>query len=334
MEGQVEVAAVVAPAPGGWLAEHQRANCDGTTSLTSYQGLLFDEIVLPQSDVEHADPARLVGACSEWADAILHQAFLIPGEFAPEALWSYYANDYLVQARAGGHAHYFAARGADELAIKCCSAGLKSMLADPHLELYDLMVRLNRSPAKAAQKLAVAKGYRNTQAALRDLDKRLADLEQQEPLTPRHKTWLKSLRKVKFGSDAEVTQLLNQAAVNNPLRLARQGEMARVRSEAQNADPGHRAALQLCEMAGLRMTSLRRGGFIEMRKLWPEGPEGAALAFRVETDQGSRAALFYTQGGLFKRRLAVLIEQGNPLPAGSLTLSKQEYETIAPATRA
>lgn len=333
MDGQVEVAAVVAPAPGGWLAEHQRANCDGATSLTSYQGLLFDEIVLPQGDAEHTDPARLVGACSEWADAVLNQAFLIPGEFAPEALWSYYANDYLTQARAGGHAHYFATRGTDELAIKCCSAGLKSMLADPHLELYELMVRLHRSTPKAARKLAVQKGYRNAQAALRDLDKKLAELEQQEPLTPRHKTWLKSLRKVKFGSDADVTQLLNQAAANNPLRGARQNELARVRSEEQSTDPGFRAAAQLCEMAGLRMSSLRRGGFIEMRKLWPEGPDGAGVAFRVETDQGSRAALFYTTGGLFKRRLAVLIEQGNALPLGSLSLSKQEYEAIAP-TRA
>jgi hypothetical protein len=67
-----------------------------------------------------------------------------------------------------------------------------------------------------------------------------------------------------------------------------------------------------------------------MRSLWPEGPNHAAFAFRVETSGGARVALFYSEGGIFKRRLAVLIEPGVSLPLGSLTLTRAEYAAIVP----
>lgn len=316
--------------PGGWLAEHQRRVCDGASVMTTYQGLICDEFILPQSAADHADPSYIVSAATAWAEAMLHQVYFLPGEFAPEALNSLYVSDYVRLAGDGGHANYYALRGANEIAVGCVRAGLKSMLADPHLELFTFMMQLRRAPRPMARKLAVQKGYRDLASALRDLDKRFAAIEEKEPLVPRHKVWLKSLRKLKFVPDAEMSQQLMRIANLNPLWAARKQEYARVRAAEQQADPAFRAATALADMAGLKIADLQQAGFAKMRALWPEGPDRAAYYYRMQTDKGPRAAAFYSDGGLFKKRLAVLIEEGNALPAGSLTLSRADYEAIVP----
>lgn len=314
--------------PGGWLGEFQRGHRAGASPLETYQGLLADEIVLPQGAADHADPAQLVLASIAWTEAMLDQLCFIHGEFAPESSFSFYAHDYLVQASAGGHARYFQRRGRDELALKCAAQGLKSMLAAPHLDIFNLMVRLKRLPPPGARKLAKQKGYRDVAAAFRDLDKRLAELETREPLTARHKTWLKSLRKVTYAPDAEMTKHLGRLVLRNPLRPQRKEELDRQRAESERSDPAHQAARSLCEMAGLRFGGLKPMGAAKLRDVWAEGPDKAGFVFRVETDRGPKAALFYVEGGLFKKRLAVLIEQGNPLPLGSLSPSEAEFAAI------
>lgn len=316
--------------PGGWLAEHQRANCNGATALTSYQGLIANEIVLPQSAADARDPAQLVMACDAFVDAVQNHALLIPGEYAPEALWSFYAHDYLSQARAGGHDRYWTSRGANPIALRACAAALKSMLADPHLEVFNLMLRLKRAKGRDARRIATQAGYGSVKAALRDLDKRLAELEQNEPLAARQKIWLKSFRKLTVAPDAEMSGHLRRIASANALFQRRREEAMRAREERQRSDPGYRAVLALCEMANLKLISLAAGAFTPMRDVWPEGPDKSSFGFRVETDAGVRFALFYLDGGFFKRRLAVLIEAGQILPLGSLTLAKAEYEAILP----
>jgi hypothetical protein len=168
---------------------------------------------------------------------------------------------------------------------------------------------------------------------LRDLDKRLAELEQKEPLVPRHKVWLKSLRKLKLVPDAEMNQHLNRVASANRLWRQRKQEADFLRAESERNDPAHVAAKSLCEMAGLRFAGLRAGGFTPMRAVWAEGPKLNAYAFRVETDRGPRTALFYVEGGFRKHRQAVLIEEGQALPLGSLGLSIEEYAAIVPDAR-
>jgi hypothetical protein len=332
--GEARVApAIEAPEPGGWLAAYQRAHCTGASPLKTYQGLLSDEIVLPETAAAHANPMHMVRACNAWVEALQDQAMFIAGEFAPEALSSFYAHDYVTQAKAGGHAAYFAARGGDDLALRCAQAGLKSMLADPHLELFNLMIKLRRGQRKNMRKLMREKRYRNMTAAWRDLDKKLAELEEKEPLAARQKIWLKSLRKLKIAPDAEMNQHLNRIATANRLFPHRREEAARLRADHERDDPTYRAARTLCEMAGVRFTGLHMGVFAPMRQSWPEGPDRSGFTLRVDTDRGPRAALFYVEGGLFKKRLAVLIEHGNALPVGSLTLTQGEYDEIVPVAR-
>src|SRR5262245_5539406 len=105
--GEAKVApAIEAPEPGGWLAESQRKHCAGASPLRTYQGLLNDEIMLPESAIANPDPRQTVVACNALVEALQDQAFFIPGEYAPEMLWGYYAYDYITQAKAGGHAQY------------------------------------------------------------------------------------------------------------------------------------------------------------------------------------------------------------------------------------
>lgn len=316
--------------PGGWLAEVQRARCDGSTPLRTYQGMLCDEIVLPQRALEMRDPLQVVLVCNAFVEALQNQCFFIAGEFAPEALWSLHAHDYFTQASTGGHAQYFANRRNDDIALRSCASALKSMLADPHADLFNLMLRLNRSPPKVARKIAVQAGYRNAAAALRDLDRKFAELEKAEPLLVRHKMWLKSLRKLKLVADAELGAHIDRIAAANPLLRQRKEEAGRFRVEHERTDPAFRAARALCEMAGLQFAGLRQVGFAPMRTVWPEGPERRSFVYRIDTDRGPRAAVFYQEGWLAKRRLAVLIEQGAPLPLGSLTVPAGEYASIVP----
>lgn len=325
-----ETPAEIAEAPVPWIVQHQRAQCTGGSPLTTFQGVICDEIVLPQSAAEHSDPLQLVMATDAWVDALLNQAQFIPGEFAQEALWSYYARDYLTQVSAGGHEQYFANRGSDEIALRSAHAGLKSMLADPHLELLNLLVRLKRAKPAAARKIAAENDYRSAKAALKDLDKRFAALETQEPLTPRHKTWLKSLRKVKIAPDAEMTGHLQRVAQANRLLPRRKMEADRVRAETLRASAPFKASKALCDMAGLTITNFRTMGFAPMRSIWPDGPDTRAFICRLETDKGQRGALFYREGRMFKRYLSVLVVQGGALPEGSLTLTEAEYAEIVP----
>lgn len=323
--------AIIAQEPVSWLVEHQRAACAGATPLATFQGLLNDEIVLPEGAVNHDDPAQIVLALNAWVEALLTQAHFLPGEFAQEALWSYQVHDYLTQVKAGGHAQYFANRGTDEIALRCCDAGLKSMLADPHRKTFNLMLRLKRSNPKTARRIATEAGYRSVEAAWRDLDKRFAATEAEEPLLTRQKLWLRSLRKVTIVPDAEMDQHLNRIARGNALYQRRREEAERARAEHMRDDPAYRSARSLCEMAGLTFSGLRSIGFAPMRTAWAQGPDVQAYALRIDTNRGPRAALFYTEGRVFKRRLAVLVEQGGGLPLGSLTLSAEEFTSIVPA---
>lgn len=323
------VEAIEAPVP--WIVQHQRAQCTGGSPMTMFQGLICDEIVLPQGAADHNDPSHLVLACDAWVDALLNQALFLPGEFAQEALWSYYARDYFAQVSAGGHDQYFANRGGDEIALRSAQSGLKSMLADPHLELFNLQLRLKRSPSAAARKLAADNDYRSVKAALKDLDKRFAAIEANEPLTARHKTWLKSLRKVKLVPDAEMTGHLQRVAQVNKLLPRRKLESDRVRVETLRASAPFRAVNTLCEIAGLSITNFRPMGFAPMRSVWPNGPDVRGCVFRVDTNQGVRAAVFYREGRMFKRYLSVLTVQGVDLPIASQSLTEAQYAQIVPA---
>lgn len=314
-----------------WLAQHQRDKCDGSSPLTTFQDLLVDEIIAPQSAAESDDPNALVRAVAAYSATLMHEVQLLPGEFAQEALWSVHASDYLEQVKEGGHAQYFANRSDDEIAVRCAGFGLKSMVADPHFQLFALYGRLMRANPQTAKKLAVNAGFRDARTALRDIDKRFAAVEESEPLTTRHKRWLKSLRKLKIVPDNELRDNFARIVALNPLRGKRREEAEKQRVRREASDPMYRSVRELCDMAGLAVVGMSRGGIGSMRATWPEGPDLKGYAVNVATDKGARTALFYAEGGMFKRYLAVLIEPGNALPAGSVSLSREDFTAIVPA---
>ena len=75
---------------------------------------------------------------------------------------------------------------------------------------------------------------------------------------------------------------------------------------------------------------MRTVGFAPMRSVWPDGPDVRAYGFRLDTDKGPRAALFYCEGRFFKRYLSVLVVQQGGLPLGSLPLTAADYAEIVP----
>lgn len=314
--------------PPSWLAELQRTRCNGATALTTFQGQLSDEIILPQTAADHADQAVLAQALDALADALVKQVHLLPGEFAPEIAMGRCARDYVEIAKSMGHARYWTTRGDDDLTLRCAGAGLKSMIADPHLDLFNLMLRLKRAKPGAARKIASQNGFRSVDAAFKAMDKKLADLEAKEPLALRERAWLKSLRKLKLVPDAEMTPLLVRYARANPLFERRRAEAEAARQAFEAADPAYQVARRLCEMASLPFTRIEVVGETNMRSIWSEGPDRVAHHWRIHTERGHRDAMFYVEGGFFKRRLAVLLESGAALPLGSLTLNAAEFEAI------
>ena len=329
MDEAVVQAPYVAPAP--WVEMFQRGQCDGSAALRTFQFLIADEILLPRSAVENADPEALVSANIAFVNSMLNEAMLLPGEFAQEALWGYYAQDYVRQVAQGGHVQYFINRGEDELALRCASSGLKSMIADPHLALYTEFVKLVKVEPRIARKVASKAGYRTVDEAIRDLDRRMGGLESSEPLTPRHATWLRSLRKLNVAEDAELNGHLARIANANPLRQARLRE-AEHQTLTTADDPQSNAARTLCEQAGLRFGGMRVAGALPTRDVWPEAPKADGFVLRVDTNAGPRAALFFAAGFPFKRYRAVLLEPGARTPLSEHVLNRADYDAIVPTS--
>lgn len=317
---------------GGWLIEHQRVRCQGGSALDTYQGMLADEIVIPQSAMDDKSPEAAVNAATRFADILEKQALFLPGEYAQEASWSFYVSDYLSQVKSGGHGYYFVTRGGDEIALRCCAFGLKSMLADPHLDLFNQFVRLQTSSPKIAAQVAKDAGYKSTAAAIRDLDRRFAEIEAKEPLTARQKVWLKSLRKLKVVPDAEFNANLQRLAAANRLLHPRNAERQSLRPQLQESEPALRIAKSLCDAAGLRVVDVRLSGITPLRGVWQTGPDTTAYAFRIDTDHGWRAGLVYTDGGMLKHYAAALIDIGHE-PAATVTLTRAEFDEIVPSDR-
>lgn len=322
---------VNAPEPGGVLAELQRARCAGDTALNTYQGMRFDEIVITRPDADASDPAAFVGAVNDYAALLMQQLHFLPGEFAPEAAYSYYATDYVSAALAGGHAEYWANRSDDAVAMRCAGQGLKSMLADPYYDVFATVTRLMQPDQKAVRRLLKQKRWRNVGAGLRAMDEKLRDLAATEPLAPRQRIWLKSLRKLRVVEPQEISTYRSAFEAANPLRARRQAESDRLRAEREKSDPTYRAVRALTDMAHLRFFDLGDGSAGPLRAIWPEGPQRRGFVRRVATDHGDRAAAFYREGALFASYLAVLLEEGGALPLGSLTLTKADYDAIVPA---
>ncbi|WP_395647486.1 hypothetical protein [Terricaulis sp.] len=320
----------VPPVPPPWIEQFQREHLAGDTALTTFQGLLTDELILPRGALDSKDPAALVNASIAFVNSMQNDALLLPGEFAQEALWGYFAQDYVNQAREGGHVQYFLNRGGDSLAVKLSGMGLKSMIADPHLALFNQFLRLRRADEKQAHRLAKEAGFRNVEAAIRGIDAQFQQIEQSEPLVPRHRTWLKSLRKLRVVPDADWRDAVMRIAHSNPLLQARRAEREHAHVEFLSSDPVAQTALELCAMAGLRFDGIGQGAVAPVRSVWPEGPNARAMAWRVDTDAGPRNLLMYVDGGFFKKRLAVLVEPGQALPAGSTALTRENFEAAAP----
>lgn len=318
------------PPPPPWIETYQREHLSGASPLTTFQGLLSDELILPRGAVEAKDPAALADASVAFVNSMQDEALLLPGEFAQEALWSYFALDYVTQAAQGGHVSYFVNRGDDDLALRLVGFGLKSMVADPHLALFTQFVKLQRLDPKEARKAAVRAGFRNVEGQIRDLDRQISELEQSEPIRARHKIWVKSLRKVRVVPDEEWRAAVDRVAASNPLSASRRVERDRLRADRIASDPGFETVRALCDQAGLRLMGLHAAGVTEARALWPAGPKRSARVWRVNTDAGVRTALVYADGGMFKKRLAVLIASGEPQPQSSLTLSAADFQQIGP----
>jgi hypothetical protein len=312
-------------APPSWIELRQRAACDGSTALSTFQGMLSDEIVLPQGAMDSKDPMAAVRATLDFTAVLENQAFLIPGEYALEALTGKWAIHYIEETRAGGHVQYGAATHWDDLKVRAAMAGLRSMNADPYLALLTEMKRLVDDPKRG-------KKYKHPQAshdaAVRDLDKRFAELELAEPIAPRFKLWLKSLRKVKVVPDAELNTHLQRIANLNVLYPQRRAEGMRAREARERRDPAFTTARALCEMAGVLFLGLVGATPAALREHWPDGPDRQGVALNVTTDHGVRTALVYEEGGLLKKRVAVLIAPGEALPQGSLALSREDFDAI------
>src|SRR5260221_13527140 len=100
---------------------------------------------------------------------------------------------------------------------------------------------------KAARKAELKAGFKNTAEATRDLDRKFAAIEQEEPLVPRQRTWLRSLRKVRVTPDEEIRQRIAYLIASNPLRDSRVQEARRLQSDRETTDPVYLSVRALCD---------------------------------------------------------------------------------------
>ena len=155
-------------------------------------------------------------------------------------------------------------------------AGLRSMIADPHLELFTEMKRLVDEPKRRGKRYRA--GYGGHDPAVKDLDKRFAALEHEEPIAPRLKMWLKSLRKVKVvpRRGAQRQPAARSASQSCSIRSGAPKRM-RAREARERSDPAFTTARALCEHGWRAVhwpASARR--LAALREHWPDGPDRQA----------------------------------------------------------
>jgi hypothetical protein len=311
--------------PPSWVEVFQRAHLDGATALTTFQGMLADEIVIPKAAFDAPDPMAVVRATIDYSRVLEDQAFFVPGEYALEAFTGRWAIHYVEEVRAGGHLSYGLATHWDDLKVRAAMAGFRSMSADPYMALLKEMKQLVDDPKRGKKYRA---GYGANDQVIRDLDKRFADLEMEEPIAPRFKMWVKSLRKVKYVEGHDGSAHLNRIASGNRLFYQRRAEAQRAREARERSDPAFTTARALCEMAGVLFLGLVGATPATLREHWSHAPNREGVALNVSTDHGTRTALVFEQGSLLKKRVAVLLDPAENEPLTQIALSREDYEAI------
>ena len=86
----------------------QRAACDGSTALSTFQGMLADEILLPQSAMDAKDPmaaaARHTRVCFRAGEPGVPDPWRVRARGADGHIGRC---DYIEETRAGGHVAYW-----------------------------------------------------------------------------------------------------------------------------------------------------------------------------------------------------------------------------------
>lgn len=316
----------VASAPQG---DHSAPQRRGESALTTHLGLRAAAIIVRADALERAD--ALIAAVNGFAEAMREEALLQAGEYAPEALGSWCAHDYFSQVLAGGHGQYWANRGGDGVALAAAAQALHSIGAAAYGEVLATLTRLMARDRQAQRALLKQKRWKSVADGLRALDDKVRDLAQADPLPPKHDAWLRGLQNLRAVDEAEALRFRASYGTLNPLLEQRRAELAARHAAREQTEPTYAAVRALTDMARLRFLKLGDGASAPMRTIWPEGPDRRGFVRWVQTDQGPCAAVFYWEGRLLKRYLAVLLEQNGVLPLGSLRLTREDYHAITPA---
>ncbi len=308
-----------------WLAAKQRVERKGKTALETFQGVIAPAIVVPQPALDGA-PENLVQANSDFVNAMLEKAALLPGEFPAPAFYSHYADYYLAQVLNGGHAQYARNSKWNETVVRAAAFGLNAMGASSHLAILERFAAImNGKDRKRARAIIEGGGFGKLDRGVEALDEEFYALQTETPLAPLNAAWLKSLPQLTAVPKSEYAVALERIAASNPLRTARQAESRRRAASMMAHDPLYSTVIKLCAKGGVAYDGLTAGVALSHDRphYWSWG---------VKTNVGVCYAVFREQKRLFGRIYDVLLVSRIPgkKVLTAMKISRHAYEHIVP----
>jgi hypothetical protein len=208
-----------------WLAS-QQAGSAVRGSTWEFLGLVSPKIIVSNTALESRDTETLLLAVEDFVVAMENDAFLRPGEYPIESLYSFFASFYGSQILNGGHGQWVRNVAWDRSKVLSTAYGLKRMGAEEYLNiLLELITLLNGRDRPRAERIMSAGGFGDPDPQIELLDDRFFELGQ-EHLDELNSTYLINSGLLEVVADDYLKHRLTQIAQSNPLADQRAAAIA------------------------------------------------------------------------------------------------------------
>jgi hypothetical protein len=315
----------VDPTDVEWLTAS--AADDQRSPVQRIQGALLDKICVERSDAY--DPRALVQANMDFVHWATQTAFLVPGEFPQQSLWSYYVEFYREQVSQGGHRQFVRNGCMTPLLVGCCVRGMAAMGATHRLAIFEQLLEFLATTDQSRIDADLAGLLPQAESVLACLDRRFHDLQDNHDLTALNAAWLLRLPCWLPLSIEVLREAREQATEVNPLLWVRAREARRKHQAPEEVDAAYRVIKASCQAAGRTLLRLRTSAPLSMRRISAAAPDRRTCCWWVLTDAGVYHAFLYQEPGLFgsKFRVALWFKDASR-PAAVTAVSRSEYEEI------
>ncbi|MGJ4931374.1 DMP19 family protein [Bradyrhizobium sp. HKCCYLS2038] len=242
------------------------------------QGLIAPEILVDADRA--ANDADLVEDVVDFVNWALESAYLVPGEIAPEAFWSYYADYYRAEVNNGGHSQFAFNSDMNETALDNCRRGLEAMGASDYLVIFNEFLAIMQGEPERAEAIRDRIRFQTIDPDIRALDDRFFKLRNMTALNAAWLRTLPSLRPLPIEPENDLEAARDRLVAANKMLDARIAYLEGTQDRFKATDPVQVAARATCAQEGITFERLNAGI-----------PESDGIRWDLSTSSGHRTML-------------------------------------------